>query len=83
MNATEGTRGARAGVSGTHAVSGLDAPYQAGVYSDFLRQSEAAAAKYGPRTVDILVQLGRRRMLAGRERMIVDVALAIAWSSSR
>jgi len=47
----------------------------AGVYSSFLRHSEAAAAKYGLKTVDILVELGRRRMVGGQEDMIVDVAL--------
>lgn len=47
----------------------------AGVYSSFLRHSEAAAAKYGLKTVDILVELGKRRMVGGQEDMIVDVAL--------
>ncbi|MBM2771306.1 4-hydroxy-2-oxovalerate aldolase [Burkholderia anthina] len=47
----------------------------AGVYSSFLLHSEAAAAKYGIRTVDILVELGKRRMVGGQEDMIVDVAL--------
>jgi 4-hydroxy 2-oxovalerate aldolase len=44
----------------------------AGVYSSFLRHAEIAAAKYGLKTVDILVELGKRRM---EEDMIVDVAL--------
>lgn len=47
----------------------------AGVYSSFLRHAEAAGAKYGLKTVDILVELGRRRMVGGQEDMIVDVAL--------
>ena len=47
----------------------------AGVYSSFLRHSEIAAKKYGLKAVDILVELGKRRMVGGQEDMIVDVAL--------
>ncbi|WP_409317415.1 4-hydroxy-2-oxovalerate aldolase [Pseudomonas sp. KCJK9016] len=47
----------------------------AGVYSSFLRHAEIAAAKYGLKTLDILVELGKRRMVGGQEDMIVDVAL--------
>jgi 4-hydroxy 2-oxovalerate aldolase len=47
----------------------------AGVYSSFLRHAESASDKYGLKTVDILVELGKRRMVGGQEDMIVDVAL--------
>jgi 4-hydroxy 2-oxovalerate aldolase len=47
----------------------------AGVYSSFLRHAESASTKYNIPTVDILVELGRRRMVGGQEDMIVDVAL--------
>jgi len=49
----------------------------AGVYSSFLRHAEAASQRFGINTVDILVELGKRRMVGGQEDMIVDVALDV------
>jgi 4-hydroxy-2-oxovalerate/4-hydroxy-2-oxohexanoate aldolase len=50
----------------------------AGVYSTFLLHSKRAAQRYGVPARDILVELGRKKMIGGQEDMILDTAMTMA-----
>ena len=50
----------------------------AGVYSTFLLHARRAGEKFGLDPRDILVELGRRKAMAGQEDMILDVAQDLA-----
>jgi len=49
-----------------------------GIYSSFLLHTRRAAERYSVREADILLELGRRRVVGGQEDMIVDVAIQLA-----
>lgn len=53
----------------------------AGVYSSFLLHVYEAAKKYQLDPRDILVELGRRKMVGGQEDMIIDVAYQLTQKS--
>lgn len=50
----------------------------AGAYSTFLLFARRAAERYGVDARELLVEMGRRRMIAGQEDMIEDVAMTLA-----
>ncbi|MGE8081886.1 4-hydroxy-2-oxovalerate aldolase [Peribacillus loiseleuriae] len=52
----------------------------AGVYSSFALHAKRAAAKFGIDSRDILVELGKRKVVGGQEDMIVDVAKEISMA---
>ena len=50
----------------------------AGVYSSFLLHTYRAAAKFELDPRDILVELGRRKVVGGQEDYIIDLAAEMA-----
>ncbi|WP_170854376.1 4-hydroxy-2-oxovalerate aldolase [Azotobacter beijerinckii] len=50
----------------------------AGVYSTFLLHSKRASERFGVPARDILVELGRKKMIGGQEDMILDTAMTMA-----
>ncbi len=55
----------------------------AGVYSSFLLHTYRAAEKFSLNPRDILVELGRRKMVGGQEDMIVDVAYQLSQEKNK
>ncbi|MFA9446102.1 4-hydroxy-2-oxovalerate aldolase [Egicoccus sp. AB-alg6-2] len=49
----------------------------AGVYGSFLLHAQRASERYGVPTSDILLELGRRKVVGGQEDMIIDVAIEL------
>ena len=49
----------------------------AGVYSTFLLHANRLGEKYGIAPRDILLELGRKKMIGGQEDMIEDTALSM------
>lgn len=50
----------------------------AGVFSGFAPHAEKAAKRFGVDVRDILMELGKRKVVAGQEDIIVDVAMQLA-----
>jgi 4-hydroxy-2-oxovalerate/4-hydroxy-2-oxohexanoate aldolase len=50
----------------------------AGVYSTFLLHAKRASDRFGIPARDILIELGRKKMIGGQEDMIVDTAMTMA-----
>lgn len=54
----------------------------AGVYSSFLLHARRAAERFAVPEADIILELGRRRVVGGQEDMIVDVALQLSGAAA-
>lgn len=65
------------GVGPRHDAASLAIGY-AGVYSSFLLHTQRAAERFGLGAPEILVELGRRKVVGGQEDMILDVAAELA-----
>ena len=50
----------------------------AGVYSTFAYHAKRAAEKFGVDSREILIELGKRKVVGGQEDMIIDVAARIS-----
>ncbi|WP_201318300.1 4-hydroxy-2-oxovalerate aldolase [Paenibacillus sp. EPM92] len=50
----------------------------AGVYSSFLLHAQRAAKRFNIDSRDVLIELGKRKVVGGQEDMIVDVAAELA-----
>jgi 4-hydroxy-2-oxovalerate aldolase len=55
----------------------------AGVYSSFLLHADKAAEQFGVDARDILVELGKLKVVGGQEDMIVEVAMMLAEKQKR
>ncbi len=53
-----------------------------GVFSGFAKPVERAAAQYGVHPRDIFFELGRRKIVAGQEDIIIEVAMQLAAKKS-
>lgn len=65
-------------ISSVSLTSGL-----AGVFSGFAPHAKIAAERFGIDAKDILVELGRRKIVAGQEDIIVDVAVQLLANNKK